>query len=91
MTEREKMMAGELYTVDGELAEALARAMAVCEEYNRTPRAEKEKRNALMRVLPGVTIGDGAIVGAGAVVTKDVPEYAVVAGVPAKIIKRIKE
>ena len=38
-------------------------------------------------VLPGVTIGDGAVCGAGAVVTKDVPPYSVVAGVPAKIIK----
>lgn len=38
-------------------------------------------------VLSGVTIGDGAIVGAGAVVTKDVPPYAIVAGNPAKIIK----
>lgn len=35
----------------------------------------------------GVTIGDGAIVAMGAVVTKDVPPYAIVAGVPAKIIK----
>jgi len=38
-------------------------------------------------VLDGVKIGDGAIVAAGAVVTKDVPEYAVVGGIPAKIIK----
>jgi acetyltransferase-like isoleucine patch superfamily enzyme len=38
-------------------------------------------------VVPGVTIGDGAIVGAGAVVTKDVPANAVVAGVPAKVIR----
>jgi maltose O-acetyltransferase len=37
-------------------------------------------------VLPGVTIGRGAVVAAGAVVTKDVPERAIVAGVPAKVI-----
>lgn len=38
-------------------------------------------------ILRGVTVGDGAIVGAGAVVTKDVPSFAIVAGNPAKIIK----
>lgn len=38
-------------------------------------------------VLQGVTVGDGAIVCAGAVVTKDVPPYAIVGGVPAKVIK----
>lgn len=38
-------------------------------------------------VTPGVTIGDNAVVAAGAVVTKDVPENAVVGGVPAKVIK----
>jgi len=38
-------------------------------------------------ILPGITIGNGAIIGSGAVVTKDVPDYAVVAGVPAKVIK----
>ena len=41
-------------------------------------------------VLPGVTIGEGAVVAAGAVVTKDVPPYSVVAGVPAKVIKKIE-
>lgn len=38
-------------------------------------------------ILPGVTIGTGSIIGAAAVVTKDVPEYTVVAGIPAKVIK----
>jgi acetyltransferase-like isoleucine patch superfamily enzyme len=38
-------------------------------------------------VVPGISIGDGAIVGAGSVVTKDVPANAIVAGVPARIIR----
>ena len=42
---------------------------------------------ASVTVVPGVTIGDGAIVGAGAVVTRDVPPNAIVAGVPARIIR----
>lgn len=41
-------------------------------------------------ILPGVKIGDNAIVAAGAVVTKDVPENSIVAGVPAKVIKEIE-
>jgi acetyltransferase-like isoleucine patch superfamily enzyme len=37
-------------------------------------------------ILCGITIGEGALVGAGAVVTKDVPPWAIVAGVPAKVV-----
>lgn len=51
------------------------------------------KRNAWLgagaTVLPGVTIGENAIVGAGAVVTRNVPDNAVVAGVPAKLVKKL--
>lgn len=39
------------------------------------------------KILSGVTIGQGAVVAAGAIVTKDVPPYAVVGGVPAKLIR----
>jgi len=40
-------------------------------------------------IMPGVTIGEGAIVGAGALVTKDVPAYTIVVGRPAKVLREI--
>ena len=46
---------------------------------------------ANVTVLAGVRIGDGAVVAAGAVVTRDVPEFTIVGGVPAKVIRRLTE
>ena len=42
-------------------------------------------------ILPGVTVGDGAIIAAGAVVTKDVPANVIVGGVPAKVIETVPQ
>lgn len=42
-------------------------------------------------VMPGVTIGEGAIVGAGSLVTKDVPAWTIATGRPAKVVKQITE
>ncbi|MDY5028013.1 MAG: acyltransferase [Oliverpabstia sp.] len=42
-------------------------------------------------ILPGVTVGNHVIIGAGAIVTKDVPDYAIVGGNPAKIIRMRNE
>lgn len=53
-------------------------------EVTRVKRAASIGSNAT--IVSGITIGEGALVGAGAVVTRDVPDYAVVAGIPARVI-----
>lgn len=53
------------------------------------------KRNAHIGIgaiiMPGVTIGEGSIIGAGAVVTKDIPDFSIAVGVPARVIKSYYE
>ncbi len=62
---------------------------------NITPKSIKIGNNVWIgsnaTILQGVTIGDGAIIGANAVVTKSVPKNAVVVGIPAKVIRFVKE
>jgi acetyltransferase-like isoleucine patch superfamily enzyme len=67
------------------------------EEYKQVEIGHDVWIGARATILDGVKIGDGAVIAAGAVVTKDVPSYAIVGGVPAKVIKyrfdenRVKE
>lgn len=42
-------------------------------------------------IMPGVTIGDGAIIGAGSIVTRDIPAWTIATGRPAKVVKEIPE
>ena len=60
-------------------------------KYEHTLVREGASLGANCTIVCGHTIGRRALVGAGAVVTKDVPDYAIVAGVPAKIIGKVKE
>ena len=43
-----------------------------------------------VHVLPGVTIGDNAVIGAGSIVTKDIPADCVAVGNPCKVVKKVK-
>lgn len=70
-------------------------------KYPRSPKVKENLRGATIRkgakiganstLLPGVTIGENALVGAGSVVTRDVPPGAVVVGNPAQILKQLSE
>ena len=42
-------------------------------------------------IMPNVTIGEGAIIAAGSLVTKDIPAWTIAAGRPAKVLKNVKE
>jgi acetyltransferase-like isoleucine patch superfamily enzyme len=53
--------------------------------------AERASVGSNATVLCGITIGEGALVGAGAVVTRDVPAYAIVAGVPARVTGDVRD
>ena len=61
-------------------------------EHLRGPVIKKGARIGIsVTLLPGVVIGDGALIGAGSVVTRDIPAHSVAVGNPAKVIKRVDE
>ena len=66
----------------------------VADRNTMVPGAVLIKRNAWIgaaaTILPGVTVGENAVVAAGAVVAKDVPANTVAAGVPAKVVKELE-
>lgn len=71
-------------------------SLYVNESFNEWPRCENGRAVNIgndvwigygVSIMPSITIGDGAVIAAGAVVTKDVPPYAIVGGVPAKVLR----
>lgn len=68
----------------------IPRSKVYPEQFSETILRKGSSIGANATLLPGVAVGVEAMVGAGAVVTKDVPDYAVVVGNPAKVIRYIK-
>ena len=76
------IMDGDFHAVEDRLAKGVSKPIIIEDDAWVATRA---------MVLKGVRVGRGAVVAAGSVVTKDVPDYTVVAGVPAKPIKKISK
>ena len=103
MSEKDKMLAGELYDAnyDKELIKDRYKAKDICFEYNNLKPSDFESKDRIIKklfaktgeqiivVLPGVTIGDNVVIGAGSVVNKDIPSNSVAVGNPCKVIKEI--
>lgn len=79
-----------MYTVDHEFTDCTNK---IFDQGNRKPQAINVDDGAWIGaasiILPGVRIGRNAVVGAGSIVTKDVPDFSVAAGNPARIIKKL--
>ena len=96
---------GEMYdSVDDEFIAYQHELVQRLNEFNRTdetPAGLKERDEILkeicgtygedLYVLPGITIGDNSIIGAGSVVTKDIPANVIAVGSPAKVLREITE
>lgn len=92
---------GGIFIEDNVLIGPRAKLISVNHPLNSADRHKLELKSVIIKknawigadatILPGVTVGENAVVAAGAIVSKDVPANTVVAGVPAKIIKTIIE
>jgi len=84
---------GVYFAPMAQLSDSFALGLPNAAEHNQTkPIVIEDKAWIATRaiVMPGVTIGKGAVVGVGAVVTQNVPPFAIVGGVPAKIIRYLQ-
>jgi acetyltransferase-like isoleucine patch superfamily enzyme len=65
------------------------------EIFHQKPQPVHLKRGAWIAsgaiILPGVTIGEGSIIAAGSVVSKDIPDFVIAAGNPARVVKKLKQ
>ena len=104
MTEREKWEAGLWYDAnfDPEICAEREKAEELYTEFNQTRPSEKARRAELLHkllpgmaedvvILPGVTIGEGTVIGAGSVVAKDIPAGVVAVGSPCRVLRPITE
>ncbi|KAJ9624187.1 hypothetical protein H2203_005638 [Taxawa tesnikishii (nom. ined.)] len=72
-----------------EFRDARFRCAQACERYNALSVTSSSLERAQAWQAPGVTIGDGAVIGAAAVVTRDIPAYHLAIGNPAKVVKKV--
>lgn len=90
---------GGITVEDGVLIGPFAKVVSVNHPLDQSERRSLQLQSVVLKknawigagatILPGVTVGENAVVAAGAVVSKDVPDNTLVAGVPAKIIKEL--
>ena len=97
---RERMLRGELYIADDPENEAeFGRVQELLGRFNGSAPGAWQERDALLRRtlrhvgedVTGVTIGRDTLVGAGAVVTRDLPAGVIAAGMPARVVREIGE
>ena len=90
MTEEERIFAGGLFaSEEPELVEKKLRAHRLSQEYSSLDETDARRAQILRELLGGVTIGEKCVIGAGSVVTRDIPAGSFAAGVPARVLRPI--